>query len=256
MMTTATMAAPTSAPPSDAALLDQQAADVLSGRICSYAARQARASCDLLIAVGEFDAGRGWGWSDGIKSSAHWLAWACSMTPGTAREHIRVARALHRMPTVTAAFTAGQLSSSKVREVTRVVGSVDEAELCQLARYATASQLARTVAGFRAAASTLIRAEERRVPYLGTRGGTTGWQFLMPDGQPVATSGWKMRTANCPRSKSRAASAQVRKCHADYEERQYGRSWTPAAIMLGLVGDVGDVVPCQSDPLTLGGTRS
>lgn len=162
MMTTATMTAPPRTA-SETALLDRQAADVLAGRICSYAARQARAGCDLLVAVGEFDAGRGWGWSDGIKSAAHWLGWSCSMTPGTAREHIRVARALRRMPTVTEAFAAGQLSYSKVREVTRLVGVVDEAELCQLARYATASQLARTVSGFRAAAGSRIRAEERRL---------------------------------------------------------------------------------------------
>jgi NTP pyrophosphatase (non-canonical NTP hydrolase) len=33
----------------------------------------------------------------------------------------------------------------------------------------------------------------------------------------------------------------VRERYAAYEEQQYGRSWTPSEIMLGLVGDVGDL---------------
>ena len=33
-----------------------------------------------------------------MKSFAHWLSWACSMSPGTSREHVRVARTLRRMP--------------------------------------------------------------------------------------------------------------------------------------------------------------
>ncbi|MFC7624736.1 DUF222 domain-containing protein [Microlunatus sp. GCM10028923] len=121
--------------------------------------------------IGEFDAGQGWGWSQGFKSVAHWLAWTCSMTPATAREHIRVARALRRMPTVTAAFGAGELSYSKVREVTRVVDVVDEAQLCELARYATASQLARMISSYRAAAGTRVRAEGRRLFRLVARDG-------------------------------------------------------------------------------------
>ena len=82
---------------------------------------------------------------------AHWLAWSCSMTLPTAREHVRVAKALRRMPTVAAAFAAGRLSNSKVREVTRVVDVVDEAELCELALTATAAQLAVMISAFRSA---------------------------------------------------------------------------------------------------------
>ncbi|NCD17014.1 MAG: hypothetical protein EOL91_06835 [Actinobacteria bacterium] len=42
----------------------------------------------------------------------------------------------------------GRLSFSKVREVTRLAGRVDEEELCELALEMTASQLARTVRAF------------------------------------------------------------------------------------------------------------
>ncbi|MFC7621139.1 DUF222 domain-containing protein [Microlunatus sp. GCM10028923] len=151
--------------------LSREAAEELADRICAHATRQARDTCELLILIGEFDAGQGWGWSQGFKSVAHWLAWTCSMTQATAREHIRVARALRRMPTVTAAFGAGELSYSKVREVTRVVDVVDEAQLCQLARYATASQLARMISSYRAAAGTRIQAESRRLFRLVARDG-------------------------------------------------------------------------------------
>ena len=65
-------------------------------------------------------------WTD-VKSLAHWLSWSCAMSPGVAREHVRVAKALRRMPTIAGLFREGRLSYSKVREVTRVVDVVDEA---------------------------------------------------------------------------------------------------------------------------------
>ncbi|NYE73024.1 DUF222 domain-containing protein [Microlunatus parietis] len=110
----------------EAERLDRAAAEALAGRICARAAEQAVASCQLLELIGEFDAGGGVGWMSGVKSVAHWVAFSCSMSPGAAREHVRVARAMRRMPTITAAFRAGELSYSKMREVTRVVGLVDE----------------------------------------------------------------------------------------------------------------------------------
>ena len=137
-------------------------ADALAGRLCAAAAVAARSGCELLERVGEFDAsGAVRFWAD-VKSVAHWLGWACSMTPGVAREHERVARALRRMPAVRAAFAEGRLSYAKVREVTRVVDTVDEAQLVELALTATASQLARTVRGFRAADGTRLQQEAKR----------------------------------------------------------------------------------------------
>jgi hypothetical protein len=71
-------------------------------------------------------------WRD-FKSLAQWLSWCCSMTPGVAREHVRVAKALRRMPTIAGLFREGELSYSKVREVSRVVDVVDERGLAELA---------------------------------------------------------------------------------------------------------------------------
>ncbi|MCQ6399179.1 hypothetical protein, partial [Bacillus cereus] len=78
--------------------LSRADAEALGERIQQQAALIAEATCDLLELVSEFDGRGGTGWYGGLKSTAHWLAWACSMSPGTAREHVRVARALPSMP--------------------------------------------------------------------------------------------------------------------------------------------------------------
>jgi hypothetical protein len=65
-------------------------ADALAGKICAAAAEAACSQYVLLELLGEFDAIRYW---TDFKSMARWLAWCCSMTPGVAREHVRVAKA-------------------------------------------------------------------------------------------------------------------------------------------------------------------
>ncbi len=142
--------------------VDREQADGLAGRICAAAGLSAQSDCQLLELIGEFDAAGGIRWWNDVKSLAHWLSWCCSMSPGTAREHVRVARALRKMPRIRAAFREGRLSYSKVREATRVVGRVDEAELCEFALTATASQLARTVSGYRRAAGSRIGQQKSR----------------------------------------------------------------------------------------------
>ena len=145
-------------PPSAAARsrLSCSDAEKLSSRIQQQAAMIAEATCELLLMIGEFDAREGVVCFEGLKSTAHWLAWTCSMSPGTAREHVRVARALPRMPLTVAEFRAGRLSYSKVREMTRLVDRVEEAALVDLARAATASQLGRTISSFRALDGTRL----------------------------------------------------------------------------------------------------
>ena len=137
-------------------------ADVLAGGICAAAADVARSTYTLLELLGEFDAVGAIGYWTDFKSLAHWLSWACSMTPGVAREHVRVAKALRRRPTIAGLFKEGRLSYSKVREVTRVVDVVDEQKLAGLALTATASQLARMISGFRAADGLRINQQTKR----------------------------------------------------------------------------------------------
>jgi Domain of unknown function (DUF222) len=134
----------------------------LAGRISAAAADAARSQYVLLELLGEFDALDAIRYWNDFKSLAHWLSWSCAMTPGVAREHVRVAKALRRMPRIAELFRAGRLSYSKVREVTRVVDVIDEQRLAELALTATASQLARMISGFRAADGLRVSQQTKR----------------------------------------------------------------------------------------------
>lgn len=122
----------------------------LEHEIVQLASHINAAMCRWLELVAEFDRREGWGsWS--CKSCAEWVAWRCAMEPRSAREHVRVARALAGVPRIREAFARGQLSYSKVRALTRVADANSEAELLELAEHATAAQLERIVRGLRRA---------------------------------------------------------------------------------------------------------
>ena len=82
-----------------------------------------------------------------VPSCAHWLNLRCGIDLVTAREKVRVAHALPKVPMINEAFRDGRLSYSKVRALTRVAGPETEAELLSMAVGTTAShveKLART----------------------------------------------------------------------------------------------------------------
>jgi len=113
----------------------------------------------LLLLVAEFDERGGWAeW--GARSCAQWLAWRCSLSPGAARERVRVARALKDMPLIRAAFARGELTYCKVRALSRVVSPEVEEQLLLLARHATGSQLEKVVRGYRGALSATLEREQ------------------------------------------------------------------------------------------------
>jgi hypothetical protein len=114
----------------------------LARAITTGAVRLAAATAAWLRLVAEFDERRGWH-GVGINSCAHWLAWQCGLAPVTAREHVRVARALRGLPRIDAAFTGGRLSYAKVRALTRIAAPDCEAALLEFAVSATAAQTER-----------------------------------------------------------------------------------------------------------------
>jgi hypothetical protein len=122
----------------------------LARDITAGAVRLATATAAWLRLLAEFDRREGWE-AYGIRSCSHWLAWQCGMAPGTAREHVRVARALGDLPLIAAAFTQGRLSFSKVRALTRIADPHTEESLLEFALKATASRLERTVREWRRA---------------------------------------------------------------------------------------------------------
>ena len=91
----------------------------LEAEVCTLAGHIAAATCRLLLLVAELDRRDAWA-SWGCRSMSQWLSWKCGLGRATAREYVRVARALESLPSITAAFSEGRLSYSKVRALSRV----------------------------------------------------------------------------------------------------------------------------------------
>jgi len=126
----------------------QQALERLGDEIATLSACIDATTHRLLVLLAEFD--RRGGWNDGgSRSCAHWLSWRIGLDLGAAREKVRVARALEKLPQVSEALRRGQLSYSKVRALTRVATPESEQKLLETARYATASQVERIVRAWR-----------------------------------------------------------------------------------------------------------
>jgi hypothetical protein len=78
---------------------------------------------------------------DGARTCAHWVASALDVEVCTAREWLRVGRALEGLPGVDAAFGEGRISYAKVRQLTRVATAANEAELVGIAEATPAGRL-------------------------------------------------------------------------------------------------------------------
>src|SRR5262245_22388455 len=107
----------------------------LGDEIAELSAHLDAATARLLNLIREFDA-RG-GWNNGFPSCAAWLTWRVGLAPGAAREHVRVARALGALPLLAGALARGELSYSKVRELTRVATPDTEEQLLGVGRAGT-----------------------------------------------------------------------------------------------------------------------
>jgi 5-methylcytosine-specific restriction endonuclease McrA len=121
--------------------------DRLGDEIAELSAHLEAASARLLALIREFDARGGWG--NGFRSCADWLGWRIGLDLGTAREKVRVARALGTLPLLTEALARGELSYAKVRALTRVATPATEARLLGVGRAGTAAHVERIVRGWR-----------------------------------------------------------------------------------------------------------
>src|SRR5437867_2618675 len=121
--------------------------DRLGDQIAELSAHLEAAGARLLDLIRDFDA-RG-GWNIGFRTCADWLSWRVGLTPGAARERVRVARALGTLPLLAQALARGELSYAKVRALTRVATPEDEARLLGVGRGGTAAQVERIVRGWR-----------------------------------------------------------------------------------------------------------
>lgn len=121
--------------------LDERVAvDALAARIIERHQQIDSLTHRLLIDIRAFDEVEGWK-HEGMQSCAHWLSARLGIGLGTAREKVRVARALGKLPALDEALETGQVSYSQVRAVTRVATEDNEETLVNMARQASAAEL-------------------------------------------------------------------------------------------------------------------
>ena len=112
----------------------------------------ASAQCRWLLLVAEFDAMDG---ADayGLPSTTRWLSQHCGIAARTARDHLRVARALAAYPALAKSMDAGRICYSHARIIASTVDANLEPELVEdmvvLAEYGTVHQLEDMALGLR-----------------------------------------------------------------------------------------------------------
>src|SRR5882724_3574783 len=116
-----------------------------------------------LMLLAEFDDRHGWN-DSATQSCAHWLNWKIGITMGAAREKVRVAHALQKLPKIAASMEKGELSYYKVRELTRVASPETEDALLMIAQHGSAHHVETVVRHFRRAkeAQELTREQEQQ----------------------------------------------------------------------------------------------
>jgi hypothetical protein len=104
----------------------------------------------LLTLIREFDEKEYWA-QQGLCSCAHWLNFKCGIGMNAAREKVRVAHALAKLPKISKSFAEGALSFSKVRAMTRIADESNEDYLLMLAKHGTAHHVEKAVSKYRVA---------------------------------------------------------------------------------------------------------
>jgi len=160
-----------------------QSTEELGQEIASLSAHLDAATHHLLHCIRRFDEALGWH-EQGAVSCAHWLSWRLGWDPTTARERVRVARALGKLPAIDEALRSGSLSYAKVRAITRVATPENQRKLLEMALLATGAQLERLCRGFRGVldAERAPRPEERSVRRRQLAGGMVKLELVLePD---------------------------------------------------------------------------
>ena len=132
--------------------------DELGERVAKSAAVVDAATHEFLTHVRAFDEIGGWQ-QQGATSMAAWLGYRVGLTPGVAREKLRVSRALAQLPATDEALRLGQISYWKVRELSRVATAETEAQLLEYAAHTTGAQFEKVCRLFRQSQREHVPAE-------------------------------------------------------------------------------------------------
>ena len=148
-----------------------------AARILAAGGAMEGARRQLLAALAPFDDSGEWA-RTGHRTCAHWVAERLRVHVGTAREWLRIARSLVRLPEVAKAYAEGALSYASVRTLTRIaVDHVErQAELIQLVQDLPCDDVAAVLAGWCGDNEDPETSEERQ------RRRTGYWRTVEPDG--------------------------------------------------------------------------
>jgi len=130
--------------------ITRDAADQLGAEITELCSYIYAAESRLLTLIHEFDEKEYWA-KQGLVSCAHWLNFKCGIGMNAAREKVRVAHALARLPKISEGFANGMLSYSKVRAITRIADESNEDYLLMIADHGTAHHVEKLVSKYRTA---------------------------------------------------------------------------------------------------------
>jgi hypothetical protein len=154
---------------------------------------------------------------DGAPSCAHWIADALDVEASTAREWLRIGRALTTLEIVDDAFEQGRLSYSKVRTLTRLATAANQAELVTVAEGVPAGRLGHALAAWLNRNETSAETEARHHAARGVGwrldfdGMVRGWFRLCPADAGVLSAAIDalVQTRHQPDRRERHASADA-----------------------------------------------
>ncbi len=148
MSTNAHLTPVAAGPANDYHAIDPADAEHLADEISELCAYIHVATAHLIEMLREFDENKYWGVL-GFRSCVEWLSFKCGLGPCAAREHLRVAHALPKLPKTRDRFAEGALSYSKVRAITRAAKPETEDFLLMVAHHGTASHIERLASQIR-----------------------------------------------------------------------------------------------------------
>jgi hypothetical protein len=140
----------------------------LEDQIVELAGHLNAANYRFLSLLAEFDRRKGWN-CRATRDCAHWLNWKCGIDLGAAREKVRTARALEKLPLISAAMERGGISYSNVRAITRVATPENEHYFLQIARHGTAHHVETLVRAYRRAEEQELSRERQQQMNRGVR---------------------------------------------------------------------------------------
>ncbi len=120
----------------------------LGDQLIELAGHLNAANYRFLSLLAEFDRRSGWN-CGATQDCAHWLNWKCGINLGAAREKVRTAHALEKLPLVSAAMERGEVSYSNVRAITRVATPDNEHYFLEIALHGTAHHVETLVRAYR-----------------------------------------------------------------------------------------------------------